>query len=70
MKPKGDKFLKDGGFTRRYQLEQQKPVEVGGTLDKLAQLIRERLNQQAVFLTVRPIQVVLVADSEIPASAA
>src|ERR1700748_206294 len=37
MKPKGDKFLKDGGFVRRYQMEQQKPVEVGGTLAKLQQ---------------------------------
>ncbi|NHA07175.1 hypothetical protein G7092_25480 [Mucilaginibacter sp. HC2] len=37
LKPKGEKFLKDGGFSRRYQLEQQKPVEVGGTLVKLQQ---------------------------------
>lgn len=37
LKPKGEKFLKEGGFTRRYQLEQQKPVEVGGTLAKLQQ---------------------------------
>ena len=37
LKPKGEKFLKDGGFTRRYQLEQQKPVEIGGTLAKLQQ---------------------------------
>jgi len=37
LKPKGEKFLKDGGFTRRYQQEQQKPVEVGGTLAKLQQ---------------------------------
>lgn len=37
LKPKGEKFLKDGGFMRRYQLEQQKPVEVGGTLAKLQQ---------------------------------
>ena len=37
LKPKGEKFLKDGGFTRRYQLDQQKPVEVGGTLAKLQQ---------------------------------
>ena len=28
---------KEGGFTRRYKLEQQKPVEVGGTLFKLQQ---------------------------------
>jgi hypothetical protein len=37
LKPKGEKFLKEGGFTRRYQLAQQKPVEVGGTLAKLQQ---------------------------------
>ena len=37
LKPKGEKFLKDGGFSKRYQLEQQKPVEVGGTLVKLQQ---------------------------------
>ncbi|WP_461452641.1 hypothetical protein [Mucilaginibacter sp.] len=37
LKPKGDKFLKEGGFMRRYQLEQEKPVEVGGTLAKLQQ---------------------------------
>jgi len=37
LKPKGDKFLKEGGFMRRYQLEKQKPVEVGGTLAKLQQ---------------------------------
>src|ERR1700755_1238659 len=29
LKPKGEKFLKQGGFTRRYQTEQQKPPEVG-----------------------------------------
>jgi len=37
LKPKGEKFLKEGGFARRYKLEQQKPVEVGGTLFKLQQ---------------------------------
>jgi hypothetical protein len=37
LKLKGEKFLKQGGFTRRYQLEKQKPVEVGGTLAKLQQ---------------------------------
>ncbi|MGF7078047.1 hypothetical protein [Mucilaginibacter sp. UYCu711] len=37
LKPKGEKFLKDGGFTRRYQMEQHKPVEIGGTLAKLQQ---------------------------------
>ncbi|MCR8556611.1 hypothetical protein KXD93_03115 [Mucilaginibacter sp. BJC16-A38] len=37
LKPKGERFLKEGGFTRRYHLEQQKPVVVGGTLAKLQQ---------------------------------
>ena len=37
LKPKGEQFLQKGGFTRRYQLAQEKPVEVGGTLDKLQQ---------------------------------
>ena len=37
LKPKGEKFLKEGGFTRRYWQEKQKPVEVGGTLAKLQQ---------------------------------
>jgi hypothetical protein len=51
LKPKGEKFLKDGGFTRRYQLEQQKPVEIGGTLAKLQQqnmrLQNEKLANQS-----------------------
>ena len=37
LKPKGDKFLKAGGFMKRHQTEQEKPVEVGGTLAKLQQ---------------------------------
>lgn len=37
LKPKGAKFLAAGGFTKRYQKEQEKPVEVGGTLAKLQQ---------------------------------
>jgi hypothetical protein len=37
LKPKGEKFLKQGGFTRCYQLEQQKPVEIGSTFAKLQQ---------------------------------
>jgi hypothetical protein len=37
LKPKGEKFLKEGGFSRRYRTEQQKPTEVGGTLFKLQQ---------------------------------
>ena len=37
LKPKGEKFLRHGGFTKRYRQEQEKPVEVGGTLAKLQQ---------------------------------
>lgn len=37
LKPKGEKFLQQGGFARRFQSEQEKPVEVGGTLAKLQQ---------------------------------
>lgn len=37
LKPKGEKFIKEGGFTARYRREKEKPVEVGGTLAKLQQ---------------------------------
>jgi hypothetical protein len=37
LKPKGEKFLAGGGFIHRYQLSQEKPVEVGGTLHQLQQ---------------------------------
>ena len=37
LKPKGEKFLKEGGFSARYKREQQRPMEVGGTLAKLQQ---------------------------------
>jgi hypothetical protein len=37
LKPKGEKFLKQGGFTKRFKTEKEKPVEVGGTLAKLQQ---------------------------------
>ncbi|MEO6851315.1 MAG: hypothetical protein ABI203_02415 [Mucilaginibacter sp.] len=37
LKPKGEKFLKEGGFALRYKLEKEKPVEVGGMLAKLQQ---------------------------------
>ncbi len=50
LKPKGEKFLKEGGFTRRYHAEQEKPREVGGTLAKLQQqnmrLQNVKLNQE------------------------
>lgn len=54
LKPKGEKFLKDGGFTRRYQLEQQRTNEVGGTLAKLQQqnmrLQNEKLANQSQII--------------------
>ena len=37
LKPKGEKFLQSGGFTKRYQLEQQSPDQASGTLAKLQQ---------------------------------
>lgn len=54
LKPKGEKFLKEGGFMRRYKLEREKPVEVGGTLAKLQQqnmrLQNEKLaNESQIF---------------------
>lgn len=57
LKPKGEKFLKNGGFTGRYQLEQQKPVEVGGTLAKLQQqnmrLQNEKLANQSKLIALQ-----------------
>ncbi|MES2265898.1 MAG: hypothetical protein V4520_04000 [Bacteroidota bacterium] len=51
LKPKGDKFLKAGGFVKRYKTEQEKPVEVNGTLSKLQQqnmkLQNEKLMHQS-----------------------
>lgn len=51
LKPKGEKFLKEGGFTARFNREQQRPLEVGGTLAKLQQqnmrLQNEKLANQA-----------------------
>lgn len=62
LKPKGEKFLKEGGFSRRHRLEQQKPVEVGGTLAKLQQqnmrLQNERLaNESQIFNLQKTINV-------------
>jgi len=37
LKPKGERFLKEGGFIARFQAEQRKPAEAGGTLAKLQQ---------------------------------
>ena len=50
LKPKGEKFLKEGGFGKRYQIEQEKPRQLGGTQAKLQQqnmrLQNEKLSQQ------------------------
>jgi hypothetical protein len=46
LKPKGDKFLKAGGFAKRFRLEQEKPVEVGGALSKLQQQNRKLQNEK------------------------
>ena len=57
LKPKGDKFLKAGGFVRRYWQEQEKPVEVNGTLSKLQQqnmkLQNEKLTHQAQLINLQ-----------------
>jgi hypothetical protein len=51
LKPKGEKFLKEGGFTKRHRLEQEKPIEIGGTQAKLQQqnmrLQNEKLSNQS-----------------------
>lgn len=39
LKPKGEKLLREGGFTARYHREQDKPLEVGGAVFKLQQQI-------------------------------
>ncbi|MCO5934683.1 hypothetical protein NAF17_03940 [Mucilaginibacter sp. RB4R14] len=57
LKPKGDKFLKAGGFVCRYKSEQEKPVEVNGTLSKLQQqnmkLQNEKLLHQSQLRKVQ-----------------
>jgi hypothetical protein len=53
LKLKGDKFLKAGGFLKRYQLEQAKPTEVNSILSKLQQqnlsLQNEKLLNQRII---------------------
>ena len=46
LKPKGEKFLKAGGFTKHYQQEQKRPLEVGGTAHKLQQQNMRLQNQR------------------------
>ena len=56
LKPKGEKFLQSGGFTQRYQLEQQKP-DNSGTLAKLQQqnlrLQNEKLSHESDITTLQ-----------------
>ena len=51
LKPKGEKFLKAGGFARRFKQEQEKPVEVGGTLSKLQQQNMKLQNEKLLYVT-------------------
>ena len=57
LKPKGEKFLKEGGFSKRYQLEQQKTNQVGGTQAKLQQqnmrLQNEKLANEAEIAALK-----------------
>ena len=57
LKPKGKKFLKEGGFTKRYQLEQQNPDQASGTLAKLQQqnmrLQNEKLSHESDLTTLQ-----------------
>ena len=57
LKPKGEKFLKEGGFSKRYKIEQEKPTYVGGTQAKLQQqnmrLQNEKLAQQTQISNLR-----------------
>jgi len=59
LKPKGEKFLKAGGFSRRHQLELQKPVEVSGTLVKLQQqnmkLQSEKLEKESEIFNLQKV---------------
>jgi len=50
LKPKGEKFLREGGFTKRYRQEQQKALEVGGMLAKLQQENRRLQNEKLANL--------------------
>jgi hypothetical protein len=51
LKPKGEKFLKEGGFTKRFKLEQQQPQQVGGTLAKLQQQNMRLQNEKLAYQT-------------------
>jgi hypothetical protein len=51
LKPKGDKFLKAGGFVRQYKMEREKPVEVNGTLSKLQQQNMKLQNEKLLHQT-------------------
>lgn len=54
LKPKGEKFLKEGGFTKRYKTQQQ---QVGGTQAKLQQQnMRLQNEKRALESTVTSLQ--------------
>jgi hypothetical protein len=46
LKPKGEKFLNEGGFAARYRREQLTPAAAGGTLAKLQQQNFRLQNEQ------------------------
>ncbi|MBS1504038.1 MAG: hypothetical protein JST32_18355 [Bacteroidetes bacterium] len=48
LKPKGEKFLREGGFSRQYRLAREKPVEVGSAV---VQLQQENLKLQNLRLS-------------------
>ncbi|AMR32577.1 hypothetical protein A0256_14665 [Mucilaginibacter sp. PAMC 26640] len=56
LKPKGDKFLKAGGFLGQFHKELEKPVEVNSTLTKLQQqnmrLQNDKLSHQSDLLAL------------------
>lgn len=54
LKPKGEKFLKEGGFTKRYQTQQQ---QVGGTQAKLQQQnMRLQIEKRELESTISSLQ--------------
>ncbi|MBS1524288.1 MAG: hypothetical protein JST19_01485 [Bacteroidetes bacterium] len=48
LKPRGEKFLREGGFSKRYRLAQEKPPEMGSAI---VQLQQENLKLQNLRLS-------------------
>jgi hypothetical protein len=48
LKPNGEKFLKAGGFLRRYRLELEKPVPVNSVRSKLQQQVLKLQDEKLV----------------------